>query len=167
MTDDIATSAPASPWAYPAFVRFWGARLAAGLGFQMLSVAVGWQVYALTGRAFDLGLVGLVQFVPALLLALPAGHIADQFDRRRVVALCQALELLAIVLLALGGVAGWLDERVILALVFLIGIGRALAFPARQAMLPGLVPESVLPRATAVNASAFQLAMITGPALGG
>jgi MFS family permease len=167
MTDDIATSAPASPWAYPAFVRFWGARLAAGLGFQMLSVAVGWQVYALTGRAFDLGLVGLVQFVPALLLALPAGHIADQFDRRRVVALCQALELLAIVLLALGGVAGWLDERVILALVFLIGVGRALAFPARQAMVPGLVPESVLPRATAVNASAFQLAMITGPALGG
>ncbi|WP_455384477.1 MFS transporter [Acidihalobacter prosperus] len=167
MTDQTASPAAASPWHYPAFVRFWGARLTAGLGFQMLSVAVGWQIYALTGSAFDLGLVGLVQFVPALLLALPAGHIADQFDRRRIVAVCQAVELLAIVLLAAGGLGGYLDERAILALVFVIGIGRALAFPARQAMVPGLVPESVLPRATAVNASAFQLAMIAGPAVGG
>ena len=167
MTDQTASPAAASPWHYPAFVRFWGARLTAGLGFQMLSVAVGWQIYALTGSAFDLGLVGLVQFVPALLLALPAGHIADQFDRRRIVAVCQAVELLAIVLLAAGGLGGYLDERAILALVFVIGVGRALAFPARQAMVPGLVPESVLPRATAVNASAFQLAMIAGPAVGG
>lgn len=167
MANCTAAPAAASPWHYPAFVRFWGARLAAGFGFQMLSVAVGWQVYALTGSAFDLGLVGLVQFVPALLLALPAGHIADQFDRRRIVAACQTLELLAIVLLALGGLAGWLDERVILALVFVIGVGRALAFPARQAMVPGLVPDVVLPKATAVNASAFQLAAISGPAVGG
>ena len=167
MADDTPTPAAATPWHYPAFVRFWGARLAAGFGFQMLSVAVGWQVYALSGSAFDLGLVGLVQFVPALLLALPAGHIADQFDRRRIVAACQALELLAIVLLALGGIAGWLDEHAILTLVLVIGVGRALAFPARQAMVPGLVPDAVLPKATAVNASAFQLAAIAGPAVGG
>jgi len=67
------------------FVAFWFARIASGFGFQMLSVAVGWQIYAITGRAFDLGLIGLVQFVPSLLLALPAGHAADQFERRRIV----------------------------------------------------------------------------------
>jgi MFS family permease len=69
---------------HPAFVAFWIAEVASSFGFQMLAVAVGWQVYAITGRAFDLGLIGLVQFVPSLLLALPAGHAADQLDRRRI-----------------------------------------------------------------------------------
>jgi MFS family permease len=64
-----------------AYVAFWCARTASSFGFQMLSVAVGWQIYAMTGRAFDLGLIGLVQFFPSVLLALPAGHLADQFDR--------------------------------------------------------------------------------------
>ena len=83
-----------------AFVAFWFARIASGFGFQMLSVAVGWQIYAITGRAFDLGLIGLVQFVPSLLLALPAGHVADQFERRRIVLLGQLVEWIAIALLA-------------------------------------------------------------------
>ncbi|MDA3913470.1 MFS transporter [Oleiagrimonas sp.] len=153
--------------AYPAFVHFWGARLASGFGFQMLSVAVGWQIYALTGSAFDLGLVGLVQFVPSLLMALPAGHVADQFDRRRIVVVCQILEWLAITALATGSWMHWLDEKTILCLLFLIGLARAFEFPTRQAMVPGLVPESVLPRAMAMNASAGQVAMIAGPAVGG
>ncbi|MGA9341087.1 MAG: MFS transporter, partial [Rhodanobacteraceae bacterium] len=152
---------------YPAFLAFWAARLASGFGFQMLSVAVGWQIYALTGRAFDLGLVGLVQFVPSLLLALPAGHIADQFDRRRIVVVCQALEWIAIVVLALGSALGWLGEVHILALVFLIGVGKAVEFPTRTAMVPGLIPDRILPRAMAMNASAGQIAMIAGPAVGG
>ena len=74
--------------AHPAYVRYWFARVSSGFAFQMLSVAAGWQVYELTGRAFDLGIIGLVQFVPSLLLALPAGHVADQYDRRRVVLAC-------------------------------------------------------------------------------
>ena len=123
--------------AYPAFLQFWVARLASGFGFQMLSVAVGWQIYALTGRALDLGLVGLVQFVPSLLLALPAGHIADQFNRRRIVVLCQALEWIAVVLLALGSALHWLDEVQILLLIFLIGVGKAIEFPTRVSMVPG------------------------------
>jgi MFS family permease len=156
-----------SPWRHRAFTRFWGARLTSGLGFQMLSVAVGWQIYALTGNPFDLGLVGLVQFVPSLLLALPAGHAADQFNRRRIVLLCQIIEWVAIVLLAAGSWMHRLDERAILALVFVIGVGRAFAFPARQAMVPGLVPTALLPRAMAMNAGAGETAMIAGPALGG
>ncbi|MGA9420904.1 MAG: MFS transporter, partial [Rhodanobacteraceae bacterium] len=138
-----------------------------GFGFQMLSVAVGWQIYALTGRAFDLGLVGLVQFVPSLLLALPGGHVADQFNRRRVVVSCQLLEWIAIALLAIGSALGWLSEVHILVLIFLIGVAKAVEFPTRVSMVPGLVPERMLPRAMAMNASAGQIAMIAGPAVGG
>ncbi|HET7301185.1 MAG TPA: MFS transporter [Oleiagrimonas sp.] len=152
---------------HPAFMQFWGARLCAGFGFQMLSVAVGWQIYAMTGRALDLGLVGLVQFVPSLLLALPAGHMADQFKRRHIVVWFQAVEWIAIVLLALGSLSGYLNEGGILALLFVISLGKAFESPARQAMVPGLVPQRILPRAMAANASAGQVAMIAGPAAGG
>jgi MFS family permease len=150
-----------------AFVQFWGARITAGVGFQMLSVAVGWQIYDLTRDAFDLGLVGLVQFVPSLLLALPAGHAADQFDRRRIVVFCQIVECLAVVLLTVGSALGRLDEVRILALVCAVSVARACESPSRQAMVPGLVPERLLPQAMAASASAGQAAMIVGPAVGG
>ncbi|GAB2536579.1 MFS transporter [Rhodanobacter koreensis] len=150
-----------------AFVAFWFARIASSFGFQMLSVAVGWQIYAITGRAFDLGLIGLVQFVPSVLLALPAGHVADQFERRRIVLLGQVVEWIAIVLLAALTLLHGIHEIGILALVFVIGVAKAFEFPALQSMLPALVPASILPRAMAVNASAGQAAMIMGPALGG
>ena len=150
-----------------AFVRFWGARVSSGLGFQVLSVAVGWQIYDLTRSAFQLGLVGLVQFAPSLLLALPAGHAADRFNRRRIVVACQAVECAAAVLLAAGSALGALDEARILALVCLVSVARASESPSRQAMVPGLVPERLLPQALAANASAGQIAMIAGPAVGG
>ncbi|HET8897992.1 MAG TPA: MFS transporter [Rhodanobacteraceae bacterium] len=149
------------------FVHYWCARLSAGFAFQMLSVAVGWQIYDITHDVFDLGLIGLVQLLPSLLLALPAGHLADQFNRRRIVALCQAVECVATAVLALGTLAGLFGEGAILTLVFVIGVARAIEFPTRQALLPGLVPESALARAMAVSASAGQSAMIIGPALGG
>ncbi|KRF01928.1 MFS transporter [Frateuria sp. Soil773] len=150
-----------------AFVQFWFARTASGFGFQMLSVAVGWQIYAITGRALDLGLIGLVQFVPSVLLALPAGHVADQFERRRIVLLGQVIEWIAIALLAALTLLGGIHEAGILLLVFAIGVAKAFEFPALQSMLPALVPPRILPRAMAVNASAGQAAMIMGPAIGG
>lgn len=150
-----------------AFVTFWFARIASGFGFQMLSVAVGWQIYAMTGRAFDLGLIGLVQFIPSLLLALPAGHMADQFERRRIVLIGQIVEWLAIALLAVMSLMNDIHEVGILSLVFVIGIAKAFEFPALQSMLPALVPLRILPRAMAINASAGQAAMIIGPAIGG
>jgi MFS family permease len=164
---DPASSASDSLRAHHAFVQFWGARIAAGFAFQMLSVAVGWQIYDLTRDAFDLGLVGLVQFIPSLLLALPAGHAADQFNRRRIVVLCQTMQGVAVALLTVGSLAGRLDEHVILLLVFLISVGRASESPSRQAMVPALVPESMLAQAMAAAASAGQIAMIAGPAVGG
>jgi MFS family permease len=148
-------------------VPFLCARVASGLAFQMFSVAVGWQVYAITGRALDLGLIGLAQFVPSLLLALPAGHVADRVERRRIVLTGQLVDGLAIGALALLTAAHAVDEVGILLLVLAVGVAKAFEFPALQSMLPGLVPAAILPRAMAASASAGQSAMILGPALGG
>jgi len=153
--------------AHPGFLEFWGARVASGFAFQMVSVAVGWQVYALTHRALDLGLIGLVQFIPSVAFALPAGHVADRYERKRIVLVCQAVEGLAMGLLALGTLLGWFGETSILAILFMIGVAKAYEFPTTQALMPSLVPASLLPRAAAASASAMQTAMIAGPALGG
>lgn len=158
---------PDSLLRHPAFVQFWCARITSGFGFQMLSVAVGWQVYAITGRAFDLGLIGLAQFIPSVLLALPAGHVADQFQRRRVVLLGQIVEGTAIVLLAVLTLLGRIHEVGILLLVFVIGVAKTFESPSMQSLLPALVPPVLLPRAVAVSGSAFQMATILGPAVGG
>jgi MFS family permease len=152
---------------HPAFVQFWFARVASSFGFQMLSVAVGWQIYEVTGRAFDLGLIGMAQFVPSFLLALPAGHVADQFERRRIVRYGLMVELLAIALLATLSLLHSVHEAGILALVFVIGVAKAFEFPSLQSMLPALVPAPILPRAMAASSSAGQAATILGPALGG
>ncbi|GGA11944.1 MFS transporter [Dyella caseinilytica] len=133
----------------------------------MLAVAVGWQIYAITGRAFDLGLIGLVQFLPSVLLLLPAGHMADQFDRRRIVLFGQIVEWVAIVLLATLTLLHAVNEVGILLLIFTIAVAKAFESPSMQSMVPALVPPSLLPRAMAVNGSAMQAASIVGPALGG
>ena len=149
------------------FRQFWCARVAAGFGYQMLSVAVGWQIYALTHRTLDLGLIGLAQFVPSLLLMLPAGHLADRHERRRILLAAEWLQGLALALLAAGSFLHWLNEGAILVLVVVIGVGKAFEFPVRQALLPGLVSPALLPRAMAASASAGQMTIMVGPALGG
>jgi MFS family permease len=149
------------------FVLFWCARAAASLALQMQVVAVGWQVYDMTGSALDLGLVGLAQFVPAFLLVLIAGAVADRYDRGLVVRISQMVEGSAALMLAIGTFNGFLTRDIILALVFVLGAGRAFEAPTLQALLPRLVPLPVLPRAVAGSASANQAATIAGPALGG
>ncbi len=133
----------------------------------MLAVAVGWQVYALTDSALDLGLVGLVQFLPALLLVLVSGHVADRYDRRTVVRISQTIEAIAVITLAVFSFRGTVTEQLIFALVALVGSARAFEAPTLQALLPGLVPVALLPRAVAASASANQTAVIIGPAAGG
>ncbi len=149
------------------FVSFWLARTSSSFGFQMLSIIVGWQIYSQTHSAFWLGMIGLVQFFPSVILALPAGHIADQFDRRRVVMFGQILEWAAIALLAWLTWKGDASVGVILSLIFIISSAKTLESPAMISMLPALVPTSILPRATAANAVSGQAAQIVGPALGG
>jgi MFS family permease len=149
------------------FVLFWLARVFAMIAHQMLAVAVGWQMYTLTGRALDLGLVGLVQFLPSFFLVLVAGHVADHFDRRRVLQLCMIAEAAAALGLGVASGLGVITEQAIFALIFVVGAARAFQMPTMQALLPALVPPALLSRAIAANASAGQTAIIAGPALGG
>ena len=163
-----------SPGAAPArlreqhdYLRLLGARISGGGANQMLMVALGWQMYDLTSSAWDLGLVGLAQFLPALALTLPAGHLVDRHDRRRLLALSLALQCAVAATLTLGSLQGWVGAGLILALSVLLGMARALQMPAQQALLPSLVPAGLLPRAVAAASSSMQAAIIAGPALGG
>lgn len=153
-------------------MRMWFARLAGTTGNQMLMVAVGWQMYELTGSAWDLGLVGLFQFVPALLLTLVAGHVADRVHRGRIVAVCLLAQgLVALVLVAgsqgLGAAAPWVSRDWLLGLSVVLGAARSFQMPAQQALTPMLVPPSMLPRAMAFSSSGMQASVVGGPALGG
>jgi MFS family permease len=152
---------------YKPFAFFWFARGFTSIAFQIQGVAVGWQVYALTGSPFYLGLVGLAQFLPMFLLTLAVGHVADRYDRRIVVRLCQIVEGLAAAALAFGSFSGWQTKESILAVVFVAGAARAFEGPTMQALVPGLVPGPLIPRAVAWSASAHQTGTILGPALGG
>ncbi|WP_027820996.1 MFS transporter [Paraburkholderia bannensis] len=152
---------------HPGFQRFWGARVLASLSFQMLAVAMGWHIYALTKSAFALGLVGLAQFLPMFLLTLVVGHVADRYDRRRIAAVCQSIECAAALTFACGTFGGWLSAPIIYALAACVGAARAFESPAISSLLPGVVPRSQLPNATAWSTSATQTAQILGPALGG
>ncbi len=149
------------------FCLFWLASVASTIALQMQIVAVGWQVYQLTHSAFDLGIVGLVQFIPSLFLVFIVGHVADRHDRRQVARLSILVEAIAAGLLAAGSIGGWLNKEAIFAIVFVIGAGRAFSKPTMSAMLPTLMPPSLLPRAVAGSASATQVAIIVGPAMGG
>lgn len=156
-----------SPLAHPSFLRFWCGRLVGTLANQMLMVAVGWQMYDLTGRAWDLGLVGLFQFVPALALVLVSGHVADRHDRRHVVALAFMLQMVAATVLLFATRMHGESRALILGVSLMLGVARAFQMTAQQALTPLLVPEPLLARAMAVSASGMQAAIIGGPALGG
>jgi len=167
MTADTAVARESTLLAQRPFVLFWLARVFAMIAHQMLAVGVGWQMYTLTGRALDLGLVGLAQFLPSFFLVLVAGHVADHFDRRRVLQLCMVAEAAAALGLAVASALGVITEHAIFALIFVVGAARAFQMPTMQALLPALVPPALLSRAIAANASASQTAIIAGPALGG
>jgi MFS family permease len=147
--------------------HYLAARFLGLLGNNMLAVALGWQMYELTASAWDLGLVGLAQFVPALLLTVPAGLLVDSHDRRLVFAASLALQGAAAVLLCWGSLAGWVGRDAILVVCLVTGVGRALQLPAQQAIVPALVPRTGLPRALAQNATLTKISTIAGPALGG
>jgi MFS family permease len=133
----------------------------------MQAVAIGWQVYDLTQRPLDLGLVGLVQFLPALGLALITGHVADRYDRRRVLSLCIFLGAICALSFLTLTLAGTVDIRLILAVLFFSGVNRAFEFPAAVALMPNLVPRQQFASAAAWSSSAWQAATIIGPAVGG
>jgi len=146
---------------------FFLARGFSTFAYQISAVAVGWQVYALTHSAFDLGMIGLTQFLPMAGLTFFAGHAADRYDRKRVVQICQMVEGAVAVFLAAGSFGRWLSVPEIFVAVAVFGAARSFESPAMSALLPGVVPEGLLQKGTALSSGAFQCATIVGPALGG
>jgi len=153
-------------WHRP-FQLYLSGRAFAEFAAQMASVTVAWQLYALTNSAFALGMIGLTQFLPTALLIFLAGHAADRYDRKRVVQICQFGSGIAAGFLAWGSIAGWLTVTEMFAAVLVLGIATAFDSPAEAALLPAVSPEGLRQKATALATSAFQAAMIAGPALGG
>ena len=149
------------------FAFYWVSRVSSTVALQMQAVAVSWQMYDLTRNPLDLGLVGLTQFIPAALFVLVAGHVADRYDRRKIVRICQLGSALANLTLALGSAGGWMTRETLLAVVFVTGTARAFEQTTMSTLLPGIVPFPMLARATAAGASASQIAVIGGPAVGG
>jgi MFS family permease len=148
--------------------RFYlSARILGTLAVQMQSVAIGWQVYALTHNLFDLGLIGLAQFAPFLLLILYAGHAADRYNRRNIVAICLAAQLLCGLLLLAFTYSGLSVVWPVFAVLVLFGSARAFMMPATQAVLINLVPAESFSKAVALSSSTFHIAVILGPTLGG
>lgn len=154
-------------FAQHSFLKFWATRVSTTMANQMLMVAVGWQMYDLTHSAFDLGLVGLAQFAPALLLTLVVGQVADRYDRRYVLAICLAGQALVALMLIWASFAGWISREHILFASVALGTTKAFQMPTQQALTPQLVPAGLLPRALAFASSGAQFAIIAGPAAGG
>ena len=152
---------------YPSFRYYMTARLLATASSEMQAVAVGWQIYGLTHRPLDLGLVGLAQFLPGIFLFLIAGHTADRIARQRIVQACAAAFALCSALLAAFTIRGLASAYPIYAVLLLNGVVRAFNGPAAQAFLPMLVPEEHFPNAVAWGSSVFQAAMVLGPMVGG
>jgi MFS family permease len=149
------------------FVRFWFARLASTLGYHMMAVAIGWKIYAITGDPLDLGLVGLIQFVPAVVFTLLIGDLADRYDRRTIVRIAQVTFGIAAGVLIVVFLDPTPNVNLLFTAVFLIGTARAFELPTSQSLVPAVVPQAILPRATAAWAAANQTAVICGPAAGG
>jgi MFS family permease len=149
------------------FRKLWLATLATSFATQMIAVAVGWQVYSLHHRPLDLGLIGLAEFLPLPLLALPAGALADRFSRRLIFALSVLLELTVAALLLVVTAAGVHALWPYVSLAALTGVSAAIGSPAQRALPPSLVPTEHLASAMALRSMAGQIAVVAGPAAGG
>jgi MFS family permease len=156
------------------YLCFWAARWMGGLGVQIQSVAMGWQVYDLSRRTLDVGhasfnvsLIGLITFAPLFFLALPAGMAADRYNRRSIMLLCYAGELIPSATLAAAQTFGFASVPLLLGVALIFGASRAFLSPAGTALGPMLVPRELLPRSIAWNSLAGQFASIIGPALAG
>jgi len=152
---------------YPNFRNYVAARFLTTFAVQMQSVAVGWQVYTITRDPLDLGLIGLAQFLPFIILILPAGQVADRLNRRFILSLCYAVETLCAILLLIYTLSGINEVWPVFAVMVLFGCARAFSFPSAQAITPNLVPPPAFSNAVALNSSSSHIASIAGPAAGG
>jgi MFS family permease len=149
------------------YLYFLTARTLSSIAIRMQAVAVGWQVYETTRSPLDLGWVGLSQFLPFVLLVLPAGHAADRFDRRRIATLCIATQVLCVLALLGLSIRGLPSAWPVFGIMVVFGASRAFYIPAMQALVPGLVSSAELKSAVGLNVSVTQIAFVVGPAFGG
>lgn len=149
------------------FALYLCARIFSTLAVQMQSVAVGWQVYAITGDVLDLGLIGLAQFAPFVILVLPAGQVADRFERRRIIGVCFFLQLACALFLFGFSLTAQSTTWPVFASLVVFGTARAFMMPASQAIVMNLVPAESFKSAVALSASTFHTAVVLGPTLGG
>lgn len=156
-----------SLFSHSAFMRFWLARVSGISANQMLMLGISWHIYDITGSAWDLGLVGLCQFIPALLMALPAGQLIDRHHRGRIFASCMLLQASIAVVLLWAMLYQVESRELILGIALVLGINRSFQMPSQQAITPLLVPKELLQRATALSSTGVEIAIIGGPALGG
>jgi predicted MFS family arabinose efflux permease len=159
--------APDSPFRHRDFALFWVAIINGSFATSMVTVAIGWQVYAVREHPLDLGLVGLAEFLPLPLLALPAGNLADRVPRRFLYVFMLSTDVLVAAGLLATTLTGAHQVWPFFALAFLMGIGSSIGAPAGRALTPSLVPREVLVRALALRSVAFQFSLVAGPALGG
>lgn len=152
---------------HSSFAKYWLSRFASAFAIQIVSVAVGWQIYDLTRDPFDLGLVGLVQFLPALLLVLVTGAASDRFGRRLIMGTTLAVEAVAAAILLFLTIAGLFEPLTVFATLLAFGIARAFLGPAAASLVVNLVPTEIFANAVSWNSSAWQIATIIGPVAGG
>ena len=170
----ISVSAPQHPLQIPAFRAYWAARLTATIAQMAMVIVIGWQVYDIARRtmdigdaAFQLGLIGLFQFVPLFVLTPVSGWAADLFDRRHIARAALALELACALILFAFTWSGQITLPILFGIAALLGVARAFAGPALGALAPNLVPRKMLPSAIALSSTAWQAGAIAGPAIGG
>src|SRR5476651_1729988 len=140
----VADAIPTSLRRHRPFALYWLSRVSSTVALQMQAVAVGWLMYDITHNPLDLGLVGLTQFIPAALFVLVAGHVADRYDRRTIVRLCQLVSAVATATLAIGAAEGWMTRESLLAVIFVTGSARAFEQTTLTSLLPGIVPLPML-----------------------
>ena len=161
-----AASQP-SPFSHRGFRHYLIAQTCSSLSFQIVSLAVSWQIYAITHSAFMLGMIGLMQFLPSVLLALPAGHLADQYNRKTLIVTGQVVECIAVLGLIALPLMSWLSTSALLGLVALFSIAKAVEGPANTSLLPALLPPELLSKAMATNQVFREAMVIAGPMIGG
>ena len=164
----MTTSSPsANAFAYPAYLKYFISRVGHSFALQIVSTAIGWQIYAITHQAIYLAYVGLAVFLPVLLLVLPSGYVADHYDRRWVSIACFALEALAVVGLLVFSMGAQTVVWPVFVYLALLGVASAFGNPAASAIVPNLLSKEALPHAISLNSVAWQTSSITGPVIGG
>jgi MFS family permease len=162
-----SAAAPISLLRHKQFALYWWTRVLSTAGYQIIQVAIQWEIYQLTDSAFHLGVIGLIMFIPVIAGTFIIGHVADHYDRRVVIFVCHVSKALGAVILIAASYTGHLSVGLIYFVVFIVGTGRAFEGPTLHTIPPSIMPQEILSRAIAAGATAHQVAVIGGPALGG